>query len=85
MINRWIKIYLVQWIFFSSAMFRDSSLIIEPGGWRVCDQKEPFAVLTSVNSMSVDISMYGYYTGLKARYFVMNHTGSDGKLTLERP
>lgn len=64
-------------------MFMDRSLGIWPDSGRgrsVCGHKEPFAVLIAGNYAY--IRMYDYYSGLKARYFVVNHTGSDGKLTL---
>ncbi len=44
-----------------------------------CGEKEPFAIVISGNILGVYIDMYGNYTGLKARYFVMNNTGTDGK------
>lgn len=68
-------------------MFMDRSLRIYPASWRVranvCGHKEPFAVLIAGNYAYIRMyGDYGGYYGLKARYVVMNHTGSDGKLTL---
>ncbi|KAL9953398.1 hypothetical protein ACROYT_G040810 [Oculina patagonica] len=51
--------------------------IISQGGQNknFCGENEPFVVL--ILGSYVRVSMYGYDTALKARYFVMNDTGSD--------
>ena len=47
----------------------------------LCGQKEPFAVLISGGYTQVRLRVFSY-TRLKARYFVVNNTDSDGKFTV---
>ncbi|KAL9953401.1 hypothetical protein ACROYT_G040813 [Oculina patagonica] len=57
---------------------RYGSVISQSGQSRdFCGVKEPFAVLILGSYVEVRVRMYGYDTALKARYFVMNNTGSD--------
>lgn len=64
--------------------FRSGTIITDSGhGRNFCGVKEPFAVLILGSYVEVRLRMRGYYTALKAHYFVMNNTDSDGMLTLK--